>query len=502
MSNDSAPRPGSATSLLRRYTFGAVAAFGLVGLLLYLLLTRAAQSEINQRALSFANIISSAITSSDAIKPEHLETGLSIDELLPLWQVAGGVNVDAVDDWEAVRIVSSDGLIVVADQVGAIGARVDVGEGIASASSGETFQVVSDAEDDPLGGLSPGRKLVTYVPFRLGGKPVGAVQLVQDVDRQDSIVLGRVLSQLAIVGIGLVFLYLGLFLVVRRASRVQKEQDKRATQLLEREREQVARLQEIDSAKDDLLAFSAHEFRTPLTSLLGFAQTLEARRRELSDDRVDEYLHTIVRQARRLQRVADDFLDVAAIEAGRLEVILSPTPLNALLSDVVREFGVPVLLDTSLEDTARVSADRERLEQVLTNLIRNGLHHGPPYGTVVVTARRVGDNCRIAVIDEGDEFTEEDAKRCFGKFARGAGRSRGSGLGLFLARHLVEAHGGSLEFDEYAPTTTFVVTLPLLERLDGGHVTAVVGRRRTTATRNGDGDEDIPVPTGNTAERR
>ncbi|MCC7076746.1 MAG: HAMP domain-containing histidine kinase [Acidimicrobiia bacterium] len=485
----------SGSSLLRRYTWGAVAVFCLVGGLLYLLLTQAAQNEMRQRSRSFATIISAAITSSGEVQAQHLERGLTVEELLPLWRVAGGVNVETIDDWEAVRIISADGVVVVADQVGAIGEQVEVTPALAAASRGEVRQVVMDSSSDALGGLPAGRKLATYVPFRLEGEAVGALELVQDVDRDNGLVQRRVLGQLATVGVGLALLYMGLFWIVRRASRVQREQDRRAEELLEQEREQVARLQEIDAAKDDLLAFSAHEFRTPLTSLLGFAQTLESRRNELSDELVDEYLQTIVRQARRLQRVADDFLDVAAIEAGRLEVILSPTPLNTVLRDVVGEFGPPVVLDTSLEDTTVVNADRERLEQVFTNLIRNAMHHGPANGTVVVEARAGDGECHIAVVDEGSGFTAEEAVRCSAKFARGEGRARGSGLGLFLARHLVEAHGGRLDVDAAAPTTTFVVALPLFEagEVAGSEISAV--GRRAGADDGGEGRRAAPRET-------
>lgn len=467
-------------SLLRRFAIGALLLFVLVAALLYTLIRADEINDLKRRAATFGTVIASAITSSGAVTKEDMEHGVSIPRLIerlgPVIRAfevpeagAGGENSDAdtpgrsKPPWEEVRIYAPDGRVVLSQDPYLIGSTVEPMPGMDAALAGSQFQELVPAADSQLRypQLDATEKIVTYEPFKDDrNNIVGAMEIVQPTAEESSSVRSGVTSKLAIMGGGLLILYLGMLPVVARASRAQDEQKRITSDLLEAERETVERLRQLDQAKDDLLAFSAHEFRTPLTSLLGFAQTLELRRGELSEEMIDDYLQTIVRQARRLQRVANDFLDAAAIEAGRLDVVVEELQAVRVARNVAAEFVTDnVVLRVEAEPT--ILADQDRLEQILTNLVRNAIQHGPKGAEITLHVLVAGRSCRFEVGDDGGGLAPEEAERIFDKFERGPDRSGGSGLGLYISRHLAEAQGGSLTYVSDAPRTTFRVDVPL-----------------------------------------
>lgn len=464
-------------SLLRRFAVGALVLFVLVAALLYTLIRADAVNDLKSRASTFATVISSAVTSSRAVNAEDMAHGVSIPVLLErlgpvirAFQFDTGTGQQGTTaagtkkrPWEDVRIYAPDGRIIVAQDATMIGSVADPGPGLDSALHGTQFQeVVSPSESkDRFPNLPESAKIITFEPYRdLGGDVIGAIEVIQTATSENSAVNASVTAKLAIMGGGLLVLYLGMLPVVARASRAQEEQKRITGDLLAAERETVERLRELDRAKDDLLAFSAHEFRTPLTSLLGFAQTLQLRRGELSEDMIDDYLQTIVRQARRLQRVANDFLDAAAIEAGRLDVVVEELHAVRVARNVAAEFASDnVVLQVSAEPV--ILADQDRLEQILTNLVRNAVQHGPKGAEITLRVGVAGDSCRFEVCDDGAGLEPAEAERIFEKFERGPDRSGGSGLGLYISRHLAEAQGGRLAYVSGVGRTTFRLEVPL-----------------------------------------
>lgn len=455
--------PASGTALLRNFAIGSLLIFVLVGVLLYALINADNLRQIKERASDDAELISVALTGSGAVEPSWLEGGIPTEELASLMPIANALDIsDQV--WEAITLYNAEGDVVISTDLALLGQTIPLNSARQEALRGEAAQQVLGRDEIAVPNLTEGTKIVTDVPFDLDGETVGVLEVVQAIDAERSAAQSRLFTQLAILGGGLLLIYLALLPVVARAARAQRQAAKKTTELLERERETVERLRELDKAKDDLLAFSAHEFRTPLTSLLGFAQTLEVHRHSLSDEQIDDYLQTVLRQARRLQRVADDFLDAAAIEAGRLDV--DPEVLSAagVANEVVGEFP-DVDLQCEVDGSPSVVADKTRLEQILTNLIRNAFFHGPKDGRVTLRVHPEANGmCAFDVSDEGSGLDADSVERLFSKFERGEGRSRGSGLGLYISRHLSEALGGSLALVEDAPTTTFRVRIPLASR--------------------------------------
>jgi signal transduction histidine kinase len=214
--------------------------------------------------------------------------------------------------------------------------------------------------------------------------------------------------------------------------------------------------------REELIANVSHELRTPLTSTIGFLQTLE--RGNFADDpeRRREFLALARREAERLGRLVQELLELARLERGIVALEPETLPLARLVEEAATRIEVPenrrVRPDVPADISARV--DRDRILQVLTNLLQNAVLHGE--GTITVTGRDDGERICVDVTDEGPGIAPEHVADLFVPFARWSQRPDSSGLGLAIARRLAEAHGGSLD---YRPPSdgvphAFVLTLP------------------------------------------
>jgi signal transduction histidine kinase len=218
-----------------------------------------------------------------------------------------------------------------------------------------------------------------------------------------------------------------------------------------------------DTARRQLMADVAHELRTPLAVVQG---TLEG----LIDGvypRDDQRLQGLLDDTRVLARLVDDLGTLATAEAGALGLSKEPTDVCALADDVVaslalraREIGVSLQATPAEPGIGTILLDPVRIRQVLTNLATNALRHTPAGGTVQIDVRARATGVEVRVSDTGSGMSADELSRVFDRFYKGRG-SPGSGLGLTIARRLVEAHGGSLTADSIAGSgTTFVLALP------------------------------------------
>jgi signal transduction histidine kinase len=243
-----------------------------------------------------------------------------------------------------------------------------------------------------------------------------------------------------------------------------------AADLAERRRaleEQNMRLRESERLKSELVSIVSHEIRTPLASILGFTSVLL--QRDVSDADRRRFLEIIGAEARRLTALLDEFLDVQRLEGGPVDLAVSDVDVSALVRTQVALFSAESdkhWLELRLpDDPLVVEGDAGRLAQVFSNLISNAIKYSPEGGAVEVSGEQENGIVRIRVRDEGFGIPPEAHDRIFTKFYRGAAAARGiagSGLGLALARTVVEAHGGSIDFESRAGEgTVFMVELPV-----------------------------------------
>jgi signal transduction histidine kinase len=221
-------------------------------------------------------------------------------------------------------------------------------------------------------------------------------------------------------------------------------------------------LQRVNELRAELVARVSHELRTPLTSTIGFLQTLERTDIELEEEERERYLSIARAEAERLARLVDDLLELARLERGHTRLDVRTVDLGKLAQHAATGLEIPAGRMVAVEVPAgrTVQADPDRLNQILTNLITNGLRHGE--GSVVVTSAVDDGQVEIAVTDDGPGIPEEQVGDVFQPFARGGGGSIGTGLGLAIARALAEAHGGTLEYrpPQNGSPHAFVLSLP------------------------------------------
>jgi signal transduction histidine kinase len=240
----------------------------------------------------------------------------------------------------------------------------------------------------------------------------------------------------------------------------------------------VTRLMRIDELKNDMVATVAHEFRTPLTSLrMAIHLCVEEAAGPVTDKQAD-LLQAARQDCERLQGIVDDLLDLSRIQSGRVELLRRPVAPRALLEeaagvarDAAEAAGVQLQVHAEGGE-GDVAADPERLALVLSNLVSNAIRHTPAGGCVALSAAPAGPCVRFEVQDTGEGIPREYLDRIFDRYFRVPGRRAGGvGLGLYLVRELVQAHGG-----EVGVTSTpgegsrFWFTLPLaaLDGEDGG----------------------------------
>ena len=219
--------------------------------------------------------------------------------------------------------------------------------------------------------------------------------------------------------------------------------------------DRMAREQAAQRIKDDFLSIVSHELRTPLTSIQGYSQLLEGRlRSELAGESKEmAHLRVIRSQVGRMRRLVDDLLDVSRIDR-RGGVSIEPADFD--LAEEVRGAATRIArehadrrIDVEAPERIEVHADRDRLDQVLTNLIENAVKYSPDGGPVRVTAERRGGEVEVRVADVGVGIPPEHRDHVFERFYQAdgdAGRRRfgGLGLGLYISRAIIDAHGGRI----------------------------------------------------------
>jgi signal transduction histidine kinase len=234
-----------------------------------------------------------------------------------------------------------------------------------------------------------------------------------------------------------------------------------------------AELQQLEQLRRDLVANVSHELKTPITALRAHLENLLD-----GVERPDPAtLQVMLAQSERLGRLVEQLLDLSRLESGDVPLDREPIALAPLVTQVLSEIevarsdrGVSVASDVQ-GDLPRVLADRERIHQVLFNLVDNAVRFTPAGGSVEVRAARLNGTCEIRVVDTGTGIPSEHLPRLFERFYRvDPARSRedgGTGIGLAIARSVVEAHGGHIRAEsQMGKGSTFTFDLPVAPAAD------------------------------------
>jgi signal transduction histidine kinase len=245
--------------------------------------------------------------------------------------------------------------------------------------------------------------------------------------------------------------------------------------LFEQERETVARLEDLDRLKSDFVATVSHELKTPLTAIIGSAQTLTRRRDRMNPEQQANLVVMIERQGNRLLRLVEDVLTAARIESGaprmRRELVdmrdVAEFVVESLRQSDVAE-GRELIVDSQPE-RPQVWGDLGALQQIISNLAENACKYSDPGGRIGVFLTELPQEALIQVSDTGQGMSKEEIDTIFDRFRQidqsSTRATGGVGLGLFIVKNLVEAHNGTIEVESTPEVgSTFTVRLPKRSR--------------------------------------
>lgn len=227
---------------------------------------------------------------------------------------------------------------------------------------------------------------------------------------------------------------------------------------------------ELDELKSSLISTVSHELRTPLTMIQGFSELLLTR--QVSQEKARDAIQQIHESARRLSRLIGDLLQVSRIDAGRLEVHTTPIELTEVIAEVTGHFADQREVRVETNGACPVLADRDKLVQVLTNLVGNAVKYSRE--PVSVSVRNAGDQAEVSVKDRGIGMSEDELGQLFQKFFRArradVREAGGTGLGLFICKNLVELQRGEIWVEsELEKGTTVTFTVPAVRSEEEGH---------------------------------
>ena len=258
---------------------------------------------------------------------------------------------------------------------------------------------------------------------------------------------------------------LGFFLLLRKLAALTEEKMVSERRLQESE----AELRELNELKNKFLGIAAHDLRNPINVIGGMSQMII--KLDLADEKKKEFIETINRVSGQMLNLLNDLLDISAIESGNFTL----RPEMCDVADVIAERVDLIALNaetknieitTEIAEVPQFAFDRERVAQVLDNLLGNAIKFSASGTTIAVTARRAGDFAEISVADQGLGIPAEELPKIFGEFERSSTRSTAgepsTGLGLAIVKRMIEAHGGTIDVEsEVGKGSIFTFALPL-----------------------------------------
>jgi PAS domain S-box-containing protein len=229
------------------------------------------------------------------------------------------------------------------------------------------------------------------------------------------------------------------------------------------------RLKDLSTSKSEFVSMASHEMRTPLAGIIGLTQTLLSKDIDLSEQEKIRFLQIIESEGNRLSMLLSELLDLTKIETGTTEFNPVQMDVIQMINETTRVLPLPstieLKIDAPRDHTISVKADYDRIKQVLVNLLENAVRYSKESGTITVSVREQDHEVSIAVSDTGPGIKKEDIPKVFDKFFRSKTARKitrkGTGLGLTIAKNIVEAHGGKIWVQSReGQGSTFIFSLP------------------------------------------
>ena len=467
---------GRQPRLVMRFAVSSLVAFVLVGSAISYVAVRQARGRAETVAMFHAQFVTEAV-----LAPQLSGMTLSAPITGPgLSELDNLVRTRILNDGRDVRVKiwNSDGTVVYSDEHALIGRQFpEEAASLRSVMVGGVEGGVSDLEEaENLYERGLGSKLFqTYVPLRNGsGAVVGVAEIYQRYSVIEGDARGLVGTLSVVFLVGLLLLYAVLMPIALKASRTLRDRNARLLDtagqlevLLAREQETVAELRRLDRMKSDFVSAASHELRTPLTGIIGSLRTLE--RAEVGNDPStrNELLAVARNQAERLFRQVRNLLRGAHLEEGGGNVLVEGVDVGSVLSSAIDQFpGAASRVRVDVDDIPVVGTDRQRLEEILSNLLENALKFSSAGSTVDLAGRLDDDVLILTIRDRGIGIAPEDVEEMFERFHQVdqslTRRFGGLGLGLHLVREMVAELGGSISVESIVGEgTTFAVSIPV-----------------------------------------
>jgi signal transduction histidine kinase len=239
----------------------------------------------------------------------------------------------------------------------------------------------------------------------------------------------------------------------KTAEQALRRSERKYSEAFRREKEASERLRNLDEMKNTFLEAVSHDLRTPLTAILGSALTLEQAGPDLTRDDTEDLIRRIAMNARKLERLLSDLLDLDRLQRGIVSPQLRPTDVRELVERCVAELEIPEGRKLELDvRPVTVSIDGAKVERIIENLLSNALRHTPPGAHVWLTAEAKDGGVLFTVEDDGPGVPDDLRDAVFEPFRQvpgsAAGHSPGVGVGLSLVLRFAELHGGRAWLDE------------------------------------------------------
>jgi len=455
-----------ATTKKRPSALGSLVRFGLLALVpvvaLGFVLAREVNLDLQQRYLDSSRTSATLITQvgvQPLLNAEQVLHGLSAADVSQIDEKLQGASVS--NEVRRIKVWNRAGTIVYSDNHLLIGRTFNIDTDLDEALHGEASASITDGHDEENSGDDLAGPLIqVYVPLVFSGNssPSGAFELYLPYAPVQA-AIDRESNQLyLLLAVGLTLFYASMFPVALLADRWRRRAEHTAMANL-------ALLERLNRLKSGFLVRISHQFRTALVGIEGFSEVIRDSER-LDIDEVKAFASDIYNDAERLDRAFNDMLELDEMETGRVALQMSRVDLNQLINRTVQEVrgqDPNHTVVTKLDPSALpVSCDEKRITQVMHNLLGNATRYSRPGTEVAVSTWAAGDSVEVIVRDHGPGMPSDFDRTLFAGQTNGAGDT---GLGLPIARQIIEMHGGRIWFDSTTGVgTEFHFTLPLKGR--------------------------------------